>query len=504
MINKIIAVVTALIIALSACCVRVDAFEFDGSDRTKQEALSDWFEALQEFANDPVNKADDMVKANHRLNVDMVALGYEDYYDYLQGFTGGLLNDGGMIEKINDANVNKLTDILNNYGINTPKQQFEDWYQNKYGKDYYKHNLTPYPTSSQYYLFFERYEGEEKLRVFIESYDGTPLTVKEDENGKYFEGKELGKVVYKMYKKSIKNKETGEWSEWFAINDDWSTGYVSQSKCYLDEIFVRNGCPMNIRTNLPLNYWGDIIGGDPVTDWSELGDDFVSEDIPEGLTPDEFNDFLSDLLNDLKDSMPDLTTVEGILQAIYRKCCSIDGKMGKQDKSNVSSAINQAVLALVASNNENANKIIAALGDLKGDLNADTDEIAGKLDKIHATLIAWGIADTVTDLVDLDSLTDGELSKINALADIAIMLSNLLPIAVVNTQITTLQAIVFQQAPPTDLTFTVLNSKCVMLSSDFFQQSDVIHAVSIARTLVSIILMMMWLLGMRRKLSSVG
>lgn len=328
--KKIISLIIAVALAVSCLSVNVMAFEFDGSDRTKQEALSDWFEALQEFAKDPVNKADDMVNANHRLNVDMVALGYEDYYDYLQGFTGGLLNDGGMIDKLNDATVNKLTDILNNYGINTPKQQFEDWYQNKYGKDYYKHNLTPYPTSSQYYLFYERYEGEEKLRVFIESYDGTPLTVKEDENGKYFEGKELGTVVYKVYKKNIKNKETGEWSEWFAINDDWSTGYVSQSKCYLDEIFVRNGCPMNIRTNLPLNYWGDIIGGDPVTDWSVLGDDFVSEDIPEGLTPDEFNDFLSDLLNDLKNSMPDLTTVEGILQAIYRKCCEISSKIGKQ------------------------------------------------------------------------------------------------------------------------------------------------------------------------------
>lgn len=325
--KKVIAVFMAVVMAVSCLSVNAMAFEFDSSDRTRQEAFADWFKALQEFAKDPVNKADDMVKANHRFNVDMIALGYEDNLDIINGITSGFVPG---YDKFNDEALNQLTHLLNKYGVETPKQQFEDWYQNKYGKDYYKHNLTPYPTSSQYYLFYERYEGEEKFRVFIESYDGTPLTVKEDENGKYFEGKELGKVAYKMYKKNIKNIKTGEWSEWFAINDDWSIGYVSQYKCYLDEIFVRNGCPMHIQTNLPLNYWGDIIGGDPVTDWSELGDDFVSEDIPEGLTPDEFNDFLSDLLNDLKDSMPDLSTVEGILQAIYRKCCSIDGKIGKQ------------------------------------------------------------------------------------------------------------------------------------------------------------------------------
>lgn len=496
MMNKIIAVITALIIALSACCVYAEAFEFGGSDRTKQEALADWFEALKEFAKDPVNKADDIVKANYRLNVDMMALGYEDHVDFINGITSGLVPG---YDKFNDEALNQLTELLNKYGIDTPKQQFEEWYQEKFGKSYHAKAMIN-GKEGDYYIKTESADGNYKY-IYILKYSGAPLTVYKNNAGvQYFSGQDMGLFAYRCYTKT--KYSTGEWGDWVAGN--WyDNSSITSFFALSNTVAVHSYDRINTTTNLPLNYWGDIIGGDPITDWDSLGDDFA-EGEGAGLTPDEFDDFLTDLLNDLMNSMPDLSTVEGILQAIYRKCCSIDGKMGRQDKSNVSSAINQAVLALVASNNENANKIISALGDLKGDLNADTDEIAGKLDKIHSTLVAWGIADTVTDFVDLDSLTDGELSKINALADIAIMLSNLLPIAVVNTQITTLQAIVFRQAPPTDLTFTVLNSKCVMLSSDFFQQSDVIHAVSIARTLVSIILMMMWLLGMRRKLSSVG
>lgn len=320
--KKIISLIIAVVMAVSCLSVNAMAFEFGGSDRTRQEAIADWLEALHEFAKDPVNKADDIVKANHRFNIDMVALGYEDNLDIINGITSGFVPG---YDKFNDEALNQLTELLNKYGVETPKQQFEDWYQEKYGKSYHAKAMIN-GKEGDYYIKTESADGNYKY-IYILKYSGAPLTVYKNNAGvQYFSGQDMGLFSYRCYTKT--KYSTGEWGDWVAGN--WYDNSSTTSFFALgDMIAVHSYDRVNTTTNLPLNYWGDIIGGDPITDWDSLGDDFA-EGEGAGLTPDEFDDFLNDLLNDLKNSMPDLTTVEGILQAIYRKCCSIDGKIGKQ------------------------------------------------------------------------------------------------------------------------------------------------------------------------------
>jgi len=312
MIKKILAVFMAVVMAVSCLSVNALAFDFGGSERTKQEAFEDWFEALREFAKDPVNKADDMIKANHRFNTDMVALGYEDYYDYLQGFTGGLLNDGGVSAVINDATVNKFTDILNNYGIDTPKQQFEDWYREKYGKEYYKRDFPIENLKKNNYQYYIKSDcGNFYQWVFFNS----TRTVFDVENSSGYKFIHVTDVTDGYYVSKYKDGSSTNHSEYDP------SGYYG-----LDVNPYQYSSGKVLDHNLPLNYWGDIL--EPSGNIDDIFDEF-GEGEGEGLTADEFDDLLNDLLQELLDNMPDLTTVEGILQAIYRKCCEISNKIGK-------------------------------------------------------------------------------------------------------------------------------------------------------------------------------
>ncbi len=311
--KKIISLIIAVVLAVSCLSVNALAFEFGGSDRTRQEAFADWFEALQEFAKDPVNKADDMVKANGRLNVDMIALGYEDQLDYINGITSGFVPG---YDKFNDEALNQLTELLNKYGIDTPKQQFEDWYREKYGKEYYNREFPTENLKKNNYQFYIKSDCGSYYRWVFFNSARTVFDVKDFNNSghKFIYVADTTDGYYVTKYKDGSATYHGEY--------DCNGGYYG-----LDVNPNQYSSGKVLDHNLPLNYWGGIL--EPSGNIDDIFDE-LGEGEGEGLTPDEFDDFLSDLLNDLKDSMPDLTTVEGILQAIYRKCCSIDGKIGKQ------------------------------------------------------------------------------------------------------------------------------------------------------------------------------
>lgn len=311
--KKIIAVFMAVLLAVSCLSVNALAFDFGGSDRTRQEAFADWFKSLQEFAKDPVNKADDMVKANHRFNTDMVALGYEDNLDIINGITSGFVPG---YDKLSDDAINQITGLLNSYGIDTPKQQFEDWYREKYGKEYYKRDFPIENLKKNNYQYYIKSDcGRYYKWVFFNS-TRTVFDVKDFNNSGH-------KFIYVIdttdgyYVTKYKDGSTTYHGEY-----DCNGGYYG-----LDVNPNQYSSGKVLDHNLPLNYWGDIL--EPSGNIDDIFDEF-GEGEGEGLTPDEFDDFLNDLLNDLKNSMPDLTTVEGILQAIYRKCCEISSKIGKQ------------------------------------------------------------------------------------------------------------------------------------------------------------------------------
>lgn len=310
--KKIIAVFMAVLLAVSCLSVNALAFDFGGSDRTRQEAFADWFEALREYSKDPVNKADDMVKANGRLNVDMIALGYEDQLDRINGITSGFVPG---YDKFNDEALNQLTELLNNYGIDTPKQQFEDWYREKYGKEYYKRDFPIENLKKNNYQYYIKSDCGSYYRWVFFNSNRTVFDVKDFNNSGH-------KFIYVIdttdgyYVTKYKDGSATYYGEY-----DCNGGYYG-----LDVNPNQYSSGKVLDHNLPLNYWGDIL--EPSGNIDDIFDEF-GEGEGEGLTPDEFDDLLNDLLQELLGNMPDLTTTNGILQAIYRKCCEISNKIGK-------------------------------------------------------------------------------------------------------------------------------------------------------------------------------
>ena len=325
--KKIIAVFMAVLLAVSCLSVNVFAIEFDGSVKTQEELNKAWLEAFDDFLKDPVNKADDMIKANQAFTVGFsenygtgVINGIMDTSDFLDSVVTDIVDNG----RISDDSLSKFRDIFTATGYQLDNEGFEKWYQDKFGKNYRPKSMIN-GKEGDYYIKCETFNGGFKY-IYILKYSGKPLTVYKNNAGvQYFLGQDMGGFSYRCYTKTL--YASGEWSDWVAGN--WYDNSSTTSIFVLGDTSVSSSYDrINTTTNLPLNYWGDIIGGDPITDWDSLGDDFA-EGEGEGLTADELGDLTDDLLQALLDNMPDLTTTNGILQAIYRKCCEISNKIGK-------------------------------------------------------------------------------------------------------------------------------------------------------------------------------
>ncbi len=327
--KKVIAVFIAVVMAVSCLSVNVFAvIEFDGTSKTNQELWSAWLKEFKDFTADPANKADDMIKANHALTVGLAKNGQTaigntsaDIGDFIGSMTEEICTTG----RISDDTLTKFRNIFTEEGFQCDNEAFEQWYQDKFGKNYRPKSMIN-GKEGDYYIKCETANGGFKY-IYILKYSGKPLTVYKNNAGvQYFLGSDMGGFSYRCYTKSL--YASGEWSDWQKGN--WYDNSTTTSIFVLGDTSVSSSYDrINTTTNLPLNYWGDIIGGDPITDWDSLGDDFA-EGEGEGLTADELGDLTDDLLQALLDNMPDLTTTNGILQAIYRKCCEISNKIGKQ------------------------------------------------------------------------------------------------------------------------------------------------------------------------------
>lgn len=327
--KKIISLIIAVALAVSCLSVNVFAvIEFDGTSKTNQELWSAWLKEFKDFTADPANKADDMIKANHALTVGLAKNGQTaigntsaDIGDFLGSMTEEICTTG----RISDDTLTKFRNIFSEEGFQCDNEAFEQWYQDKFGKNYRPKAMIN-GKEGDYYIKTESADGNYKY-IYILKYSGAPLTVYKNNAGvQYFSGQDMGLFSYRCYTK-IKYS-TGEWGDW--VKGNWYDNSSTTSIFALgNTVALYSYDRINTTTNLPLNYWGDIIGGDPITDWDSLGDDFA-EGEGEGLTADELGDLTDDLLQALLDNMPDLTTTNGILQAIYRKCCEISNKIGKQ------------------------------------------------------------------------------------------------------------------------------------------------------------------------------
>ena len=327
--KKIISLIIAVVLAVSCLSVNVFAvIEFDGTSKTNQELWSAWLKEFKNFTADPANKADDMIKANHALTVGLAKNGQTAIGNTsadIGNFIGSMTEEICTTGRISDDTLTKFRNIFSEEGFQCDNEAFEQWYQDKFGKNYRPKAMIN-GKEGDYYIKTESSDGNYKY-IYILKYSGAPLTVYKNNAGvQYFSGQDMGFFSYRCYTKT--KYSTGEWGDWVAGN--WYDNSSTTSFFALSNtVAVYSYDRINTTTNLPLNYWGDIIGGDPITDWDSLGDDFA-EGEGEGLTADELGDLTDDLLQALLDNMPDLTTTNGILQAIYRKCCEISNKIGKQ------------------------------------------------------------------------------------------------------------------------------------------------------------------------------
>ncbi len=113
----------------------------------------------------------------------------------------------------------------------------------------------------------------------------------------------------------------------------------------------------------------------------------------DGLSDDELLEMFMDLLDLLKTLSPDLSSIEGILEAIYYQVSGINSNMLTYNDCNA------LISALIATENENAAQIVLALQDLKESLKNGTDEDTGTTDTTEETKIISG---TVYNVKPLD------------------------------------------------------------------------------------------------------
>lgn len=109
-------------------------------------------------------------------------------------------------------------------------------------------------------------------------------------------------------------------------------------------------------------------------------DDFTTE-FPEKVPPtfdddsvsdDDLIDFLKDLLEKLQMQFPDLSTIEGLLRAILAKCTDIENRIGEGGNgltaAELQPLLDQAVLALTLQNKTNNEAVLASNDELLKEL----------------------------------------------------------------------------------------------------------------------------------------
>lgn len=124
-------------------------------------------------------------------------------------------------------------------------------------------------------------------------------------------------------------------------------------------------------------YYGDVRYEDgtqaPTDDEYETISDYDFSEAPER----ELEDLLKKILDEFELQQPDLSSIEGLLNAIYARLGTLDS----DDDVPTLSLINSAINTLVAENKESNDKIIEKLENLK--LESDNQAILDKLNEIY-------------------------------------------------------------------------------------------------------------------------
>ena len=156
-----------LAILLSSCLLSVNcfAFDFDGDTRTYQDIYSDWFANIKDFCTGQKD-FDSFVAGNQRFQTDIVASALypgssEELNERISTIQEQLRSASESTDNsVDDTFVDVFGAVLETTGLVDFRQQFETWYQDKYGKEYGKHdlpNVDDLRPNTRYYIRCEKF-----------------------------------------------------------------------------------------------------------------------------------------------------------------------------------------------------------------------------------------------------------------------------------------------------------------------------------------------------------
>ena len=316
----------------------------------------------------------------------------------------------------------------------------------------------------------------------------------------------------------IKNTNTGEYKIYYA-NTFGEVYYVGNAKMlylsfYYTEYYDERGrmyYSSNNPSSVSCQYYSDRIfiygswklrsdGTDaPTDDEFETVSDYDFSQVPER----ELEELLKKLLNEMELKEPDLSTLEGLLNAIYSRLGTLDS----DDDNAMLSAINAAIISLATDTNNNNAELIKALKDLKEAKTEGTDldpilkqlkEINKSLDYLKTINTLDLIGDTLESLL---SLTDNERKFLDTYATLILNLTSKFGYAPVTAMISNIEAIMFNGQPPQDIGITIYDTQVVLLSSSSFEGLQINESLNLAKLFVSVLLVISWLYAMRKKIT---
>lgn len=302
--KNILSVITAALLSVCFLTVNCFAFEFEGENRTFTDIYSDWFLSTRDFVTGQ-SSFEQWRNSNIRFQTDIIGSNlFPGTENELQSYISEIEEKlqtavEGTENKVDDAFIDTLGGIVGFFDF---RSDFEQWYQDKYGKEYFGKDFpsgTPFPDNApsgySYYLNF--YESNNSYEhQYIINYSGAPIPVyPTDDGGLYFLGSSVNCTRKIRHRTKFSDGEWGEWGDWFG---EYS-GSLGTARFSL-----RGDCGGNIviGTNLPFDFSpangdDDCVGGG--------GGDGDVDLVAPGLTLPEIGDLLTDLDEDLKNTDSD-------------------------------------------------------------------------------------------------------------------------------------------------------------------------------------------------------
>lgn len=247
-------------------------------------------------------------------------------------------------------------------------------------------------------------------------------------------------------------------------------------------------------------------------DWLE-GDTVSNIVTPNPVIPPTIEDpqdidlveFLNDFLNKLNFEYPDLSSIEGLLTSILNK-------LGTLDSDNDTEILSQIYIAIQSLNNDSHDnsEIITLLQDIRDNISSggeasDLTELTNELKDITKTLkYIAGIEtiDVVTDSIDFSTIefSPTETKFFDKYGQLINLIISKFGYGPVDVLIKSCQSLIFNTSAPGDLTFNYKGTEYTVLSTSMFEDDSVKQSLSLVKSFLSVIILLGWLLVMRKRI----